>query len=229
MPGPFYEVLGLEADADAEAVDRAYREAVTDCHPDVADDPDATKAFRRLTVARDVLSDEMERARYDRLGHDAYVRRHGRGGPWADSVDRGPGRGPTPRARTVAGGTDGDRVREATAAGRTDPTSPDRTGSADPSGPSTESTVSGTGAAYYSVGERLRPSRRAPTRLDPLGTLRRIGVWAAVDAFLVGAGVATAWLLVSWGEASAVSVAGALLLLTVVTTTAAVHLGTRAV
>lgn len=229
MADPFYDVLGLDADADAEAVGRAYREAVKEHHPDVVEDPGATQAFRRLTVARDVLRDERERARYDHLGHEAYVRRHGHGGPWADTVNPARGQGPTSRARAVAGGSDRDRVTDDSSASERDVVSgPDGGVSADSSGPANESTVGGAGAAYYSVGERLRPSRRAPTRLHPLGTLRRIGVWAAVDAFLVGVGVATAWLLVSWGEGSAVSYVGAVLLLTVVSTTAAVHLATQA-
>ncbi|MEF8883245.1 MAG: hypothetical protein V5A34_12065, partial [Halapricum sp.] len=45
-------------------------------HPDVSDDPDATRQFKRLTVARDTLLDDDERARYDDLGHEVYLRRH---------------------------------------------------------------------------------------------------------------------------------------------------------
>lgn len=82
MAETFYSVLGLEDDADAETVRRAYRELVKKHHPDVSDDPAAPERFKRLTTARDVLLDDDERSRYDRLGHDDYVRQHVESGAW---------------------------------------------------------------------------------------------------------------------------------------------------
>jgi len=117
----YYEVLGVPRDADRAGIEDAYRERVKETHPDVSDDPDA-EAFRRVTRARDVLADPDERERYDRLGHDQYVR--------IDSVLEPPGEddvrpGTDPRARTDersdadapgngnadrAGGTDGSET-----------------------------------------------------------------------------------------------------------------------
>jgi len=77
-----YGVLGVESDADEQAIVRAYRELVKRHHPDVTDTEDASAQFKRLTTAKEVLTDDTERARYDRLGHDAYVRRY-LDGSWA--------------------------------------------------------------------------------------------------------------------------------------------------
>lgn len=82
MDESFYSALGVDADADEGAIRDAYRERVKERHPDVSDDPGAPREFKRLTTARDVLVDEAERDRYDRLGHATYVKRHLAGGPW---------------------------------------------------------------------------------------------------------------------------------------------------
>ncbi|WP_367175355.1 J domain-containing protein [Haloarcula rubripromontorii] len=73
MSETFYEVLGVSTDASTAAIETAYRERLKETHPDVSDAADAGEATQRLIEARDVLTDEDERARYDRLGHDAYV------------------------------------------------------------------------------------------------------------------------------------------------------------
>ncbi|GCF12282.1 hypothetical protein Harman_02170 [Haloarcula mannanilytica] len=73
MTETFYDVLGVSTDASTAAIEAAYREQLKETHPDVSDSADAGKATQRLIEARDVLTDEDERARYDRLGHEAYV------------------------------------------------------------------------------------------------------------------------------------------------------------
>jgi hypothetical protein len=69
----YYDLLGVDPDADTERVRAAYRERVKEVHPDVSDRPDAADRFRRLTAAKETLCDPGERARYDRLGHERYV------------------------------------------------------------------------------------------------------------------------------------------------------------
>ncbi|WP_436931265.1 DnaJ domain-containing protein [Halosimplex halobium] len=91
MNGTFYGVLGVGPDADEEAIRAAYRERVKEHHPDVSADPDAADRFRRLTVAKETLLDAAERARYDRLGHRAYVEAHADPSLWTtESSSDGP-------------------------------------------------------------------------------------------------------------------------------------------
>jgi hypothetical protein len=69
----YYDLLGVSPEASVEEIERAYRERLKETHPDVSDAADAGDRTRRLIEARDVLTDASERARYDRLGHEAYV------------------------------------------------------------------------------------------------------------------------------------------------------------
>ena len=64
----YYEVLGVERDADARTIKRAFLKKAREVHPDVSDDPDAEMTFKEVTEAYSVLSDEQKRANYDRFG-----------------------------------------------------------------------------------------------------------------------------------------------------------------
>lgn len=69
----FYEVLGVDGDADREEIRAAYRSLTREYHPDVNDDARASGQFSVLTRAEDVLTDPGERDDYDSLGHEDYV------------------------------------------------------------------------------------------------------------------------------------------------------------
>ncbi|PCR90131.1 J domain-containing protein [Natrinema ejinorense] len=73
MGETYYDVLEVDPDATQEEIESAYRDRVLETHPDHSDDPDAAEQFQRVTTAKSVLTDGTERARYDRLGHEAYV------------------------------------------------------------------------------------------------------------------------------------------------------------
>jgi curved DNA-binding protein CbpA len=73
MTETFYDLLDVPEDASTGAIEEAYREAIKQVHPDVSDDVDAAERTKRLNRAKRVLTDESERARYDRLGHAAYT------------------------------------------------------------------------------------------------------------------------------------------------------------
>ena len=66
----YYEVLGVERNADADTIKKAYRKAAIKYHPDKnPGDKDAEEKFKEAAEAYDVLSNEEKRARYDRFGH----------------------------------------------------------------------------------------------------------------------------------------------------------------
>jgi curved DNA-binding protein CbpA len=63
-----YDLLDALPDDDAEGVRAAFRKAAKANHPDNnLGDPDAALRFRRIVRANAILSDERQRAHYDRL------------------------------------------------------------------------------------------------------------------------------------------------------------------
>ncbi|MFC5366166.1 J domain-containing protein [Salinirubrum litoreum] len=70
-----YDVLAVGPDATDEEIETAFRRRARETHLDVSDHADATERFRLLARARTTLLDAESRARYDRLGHDAYADR----------------------------------------------------------------------------------------------------------------------------------------------------------
>lgn len=107
MGETYYEVLEVDADATRDEIEAAYRDRVLETHPDHNDAPDAAEQFRRVSTAKSVLTDGSERARYDRLGHDAYVRLARR---TADSSDPGEDTDADPASSDANTTTDGHRT-----------------------------------------------------------------------------------------------------------------------
>ena len=64
----YYEVLGVDHDADARTIKRAFLKKARTLHPDVNKAPDAEEKFKEVNEAYSVLSDEQKRANYDRYG-----------------------------------------------------------------------------------------------------------------------------------------------------------------
>jgi molecular chaperone DnaJ len=64
----YYEVLGVQRDADPAAIKHAYRARSRALHPDVSGDPEADAGFRELSEAYAVLSRPESRRLYDRFG-----------------------------------------------------------------------------------------------------------------------------------------------------------------
>ncbi|MBE6494412.1 MAG: molecular chaperone DnaJ [Methanosphaera stadtmanae] len=65
----YYEVLGVDKNADKKTIKKAYRKLAMKYHPDVNHDPGAEEKFKELSEAYGVLSDDDKRARYDQYGH----------------------------------------------------------------------------------------------------------------------------------------------------------------
>ncbi len=78
----YYELLGVDRDADAKTIKRAFLKKARTLHPDVNNDPNAEEAFKEVNEAYSVLSDERKRANYDRFGTP-----DGPGGFGSDYVD----------------------------------------------------------------------------------------------------------------------------------------------
>ena len=66
----YYEVLGVERNANADEIKKAYRKAAIKYHPDKnPGDKEAEEKFKEAAEAYDVLSNQDKRARYDQFGH----------------------------------------------------------------------------------------------------------------------------------------------------------------
>jgi len=64
----YYEILGLERDADINAIKKAYRKLAHQYHPDVSKDPAGEEKFKEIADAYQTLKDPEKRAAYDQLG-----------------------------------------------------------------------------------------------------------------------------------------------------------------
>ena len=63
-----YAVLGVDRDATAEVIKKAYRRMALSCHPDLNKSPTATAEFQYLSRCHELLSDPAKRKRYDASG-----------------------------------------------------------------------------------------------------------------------------------------------------------------
>ena len=69
----YYEVLGVDKNADEAALKKAYRVLAKKYHPDTnPGDKEAEKKFKEASEAYAVLSDPEKRRQYDQFGHAAF-------------------------------------------------------------------------------------------------------------------------------------------------------------
>ena len=69
----YYEVLGVDKNAGADDIKRAYRQLAKKYHPDMnPGDAEAEARFKEVNEAYAVLSDEEKKAKYDQYGHAAF-------------------------------------------------------------------------------------------------------------------------------------------------------------
>jgi molecular chaperone DnaJ len=112
----YYAVLGVERDASAEEIKRAFRSVARQSHPDAnPGDPHAEERFKQAAEAYEVLSDPERRRRYDRGdtidlgdlfgggfgGLDDILRSVFGEGPFSDPFSFGGGARSRPRGRDI--------------------------------------------------------------------------------------------------------------------------------
>ena len=77
----YYEVLGVDKNASADEIKKAYRKKAKQYHPDLnPGDKEAEAKFKEANEAYEVLSDEQKKARYDQYGHAGVDPNFGAGG-----------------------------------------------------------------------------------------------------------------------------------------------------
>lgn len=82
MSDDYYKVLGINRNASASEIQKAYRDAARKYHPDMnPDDKTAKEKFQKVQQAYDVLNDPEKRELYDRYGSSFETM--GAGGPGA--------------------------------------------------------------------------------------------------------------------------------------------------
>lgn len=86
----YYEVLGVDRNADEAAIKKAYRVLAKKYHPDMnPGDAEAEKKFKEASEAYAVLSDADKRRQYDQFGHAAFDGSTGSGGFDFSGMDMG--------------------------------------------------------------------------------------------------------------------------------------------
>ena len=65
----YYEVLGVDKNADEKEIKKAYRKLAMKYHPDVSEEEGSEEKFKEISEAYAVLSDSEKRQRYDQFGH----------------------------------------------------------------------------------------------------------------------------------------------------------------
>lgn len=69
----YYEVLGVDKNADEAAIKKAYRALAKKYHPDMnPGDAEAEKKFKEASEAYAILSDPEKKRQYDQYGHSAF-------------------------------------------------------------------------------------------------------------------------------------------------------------
>ena len=66
----YYKMFGLERNATAKDIKKAYRKLARKYHPDINKEKTAEENFKKVTEAYEVLKDPEKRKLYDQLGDE---------------------------------------------------------------------------------------------------------------------------------------------------------------
>jgi DnaJ-class molecular chaperone len=70
MGKDYYKILGVNRDADEQAIKKAFRKLAIENHPDKNKSPEASEKFKEINEAYSVLLDKEKREIYDRYGEE---------------------------------------------------------------------------------------------------------------------------------------------------------------
>ena len=74
----YYELLGVDRNANDSEIKKAYRKLAVKFHPDKnPGDNSAEEKFKEISSAFEILKDPDKRRKYDQFGHDAFRGGHG--------------------------------------------------------------------------------------------------------------------------------------------------------
>jgi curved DNA-binding protein len=77
MAEDYYQILGVEKKASADAIKKAYRKLALKWHPDKnPNNKAAEEKFKKISEAYAVLSDPAKREQYDNVGSDQFSQRY---------------------------------------------------------------------------------------------------------------------------------------------------------
>ena len=114
----YYQILGVQRTATADAIKTAYRRLARKYHPDVSKEANAEAQFKEVQEAYEVLKDPEKRAAYDQLGSEWKSGQQFRPPPdWGSGFEFGAAPGGRHRRASgrARGGSGGGRGPEAEA------------------------------------------------------------------------------------------------------------------
>ena len=87
MSKSLYETLGINENASADEIKKAYRKLARKYHPDINKEESAVEKFKEINAAYEVLSDKEKKQQYDQFGDQMF------GGQNFHDFARGQGQG----------------------------------------------------------------------------------------------------------------------------------------
>ncbi|KGI56012.1 DnaJ family protein [Campylobacter sp. MIT 97-5078] len=72
MSNSLYEALGINKNASADEIKKAYRRLARKYHPDINKEKGAEEKFKEINAAYEILSDEKKRKQYDMYGDSMF-------------------------------------------------------------------------------------------------------------------------------------------------------------
>ena len=79
MAKSLYKILGVDENASASEIKKAYRKLANKYHPDKNSDPDATEKIKEINAAYEVLGNAEKKAQYDMRGDSMFNQGSGQG------------------------------------------------------------------------------------------------------------------------------------------------------